>query len=350
MSKKINVAILFGGKSVEHEVSLQSGRNVALALDFDRYRVHYIGIDKQGNWNKYDPGTVLRHVEDPKAICLGPKGPSFHPFDWSGIDVVFPILHGTLGEDGTVQGLLRLAGMPFVGADVLGSAIGMNKIIAKRLAKEAGISTASWITLRRGEAIQSEGLQYPLFVKPINGGSSVGISKVYKPSDLHSAVELAFLFSESIFLEEAIEGREIQVAVMGDRDPVASLPCEIIPRGEFHTYESKYIDQKGAQFLYPAPIEMEETKQIQAVALELYQTLCCEIFGRVDLFLTSEGEIFFNEINTIPGLTSMSPYSKMWEVSGVSYGELIDRLIALALERYERQKKLITTFDGVKTS
>jgi len=348
MSKKINVAILFGGESVEHEVSLQSGRNVALALDPRRYKVRYIGIDKEGSWNEYDSETVLMHIEDPRAICLGPKGSSFHPFDWRGVDVVFPILHGPLGEDGTVQGLLRLADIPFVSADVLGSAIGMDKIIAKRLAKEAGIPTAPWITLSKGEPIDSSTLRYPLFVKPRNGGSSIGISKVSKPSKLSSAIELAFLFSESILLEEAIEGREIQVAIMGDRNPKASLPCEIVPRGEFHTYESKYIDKEGAQFLYPAPLELDETKQVQAVAIELYQTLCCEIFGRVDLFLNKEGEIFFNEINTIPGLTSMSPYSKMWESSGVSYSELIDGLINLTLERHERQKKLVTTFDGVK--
>lgn len=349
MSKKINIAILFGGKSVEHEVSLQSGRNVALALDPDRYAVRYIGIDKEGNWNEYDPETVLMHAEDPKAICLGQKGASFHPFDWTGVDIAFPILHGTLGEDGTVQGLLRLAGIPFVGADVLASAIGMDKVIAKRLANEAGILTAPWVTLRKGEPINSGNLKYPLFVKPNNGGSSIGISKVHEPSRLLPAAELAFRFSETILLEEALSGREIQVSVMGDRNPRASLPCEIIPKGEFHTYESKYIDKEGAQFLYPAPLEADETRQIQAAALKLYKTLSCENFGRVDLFLTKEGEIYFNEINTIPGLTSMSPYSKMWEASGVSYSALIDQLITFALERHERQKHLVTTFEGVRS-
>lgn len=345
MGKKINIALLFGGKSVEHEVSLQSGLSVARALDPSRYEVSWIGIDKEGNWNGYD---TLEHEEDPQRICLGKKGAPVDPFNLQGVDLVFPTLHGTYGEDGTVQGLLKMAGVPFVGADVLGSAIGMDKDVAKRLAKEAGIATTRWVTLQPHDPIDVKDLSYPLFVKPATGGSSIGIAKVATDRELFCAVKEAFAFSEKVLLEEAVLGKEIQVAVFGNEEPKASLPCQIIPNGEFHSYDSKYIDKKGAQFLYPAPLDADETTSIQKVALALYRTLGCEVFGRVDLFLSDEGTILFNEINTIPGLTKMSPYARMWEVSGLPFAALVDQLIALSMQRHQRQSKLITSYEEVK--
>ena len=350
MSKKINVAILFGGKSVEHEVSLQSGINVARALAPDRYSVQFIGIDKEGCWNYYDPECPVDHQEDPRAICLGKKGAPVNPFSLYDIDVVFPVLHGPLGEDGTVQGLLRLAEIPFVGADVLGSSVGMDKDVSKRLVSQARVATAHFHVLHKGAPINSNELNFPLFVKPARTGSSIGITKIHEPSELLAAVEKAFNFDEKVLLEEGVEGREIQVSVMGNQEPRASLPCEIIPKGEFHTYESKYIDKGAADFLYPAPLDSDEVQLIQALAIKVYQVLGCEGFARVDFFLNSQGEVYFNEINTIPGLTQMSPYAKMWQASGVSYGMMVDQLIRLALERHRQRSQLSTSIEVLTPS
>lgn len=320
---------------------------VARVIDRGRFHIHFIGIDKEGAWNFYDPVSPVGKGDHPREIHLAKKGDPVNPFALKGIDVVFPTLHGPLGEDGTVQGLLRLANIPFVGADVLASAMGMDKDIAKRLVCHAKLPTAPWVVLKRGAPIDSKHLSYPLFVKPATAGSSIGISKVYEPSGLLFSVERAFEYDEKVILEEGLIGREIQVALMGNQDPSASLPCEIIPKGEFHTYESKYIDEQAAEFLYPAPLEADETQRVKEAALKIYELLCCEGFARVDFFLSPEGTLFFNEINTIPGLTEMSPYAKMWQSSGVSFGTMVDRLIAYALQRHEAQSKHITSYEAL---
>jgi D-alanine-D-alanine ligase len=232
--------------------------------------------------------------------------------------------------------------IPFVGADVLGSSVGMDKDISKRLVSQARVANAPFKVLRKGDPIDSKGLRFPLFVKPARMGSSVGITKIYDSSRLLSSVEKAFDFDEKILLEEGVEGREIQVSVIGNRDPRASLPCEIIPKGEFHTYESKYIDKDAADFLYPASLDSDEVQLIQALAIKIYQVLGCEGFARVDFFLTPQETFYFNEINTIPGLSETSPYVKMWQASGVSYGMVVGQLIRLALER-RRQRSRIST-------
>ncbi len=347
MKKKINVALLFGGKSFEHEVSLLSARSVLHVIDREKYELTLIGIDKEGVWHFLEEGKHFVHENNPEEIGLGlSRGlvevSSLKDF----VDVVFPILHGPNGEDGTVQGVLKVFGVPYVGADILGSAIGMDKDVSKRLLKEAGIPVAKFLTIHHHEKnlwpVEKVGekLPFPLFVKPANAGSSVGISKVKNPSQFEKAVEIAFRYDRKIVVEQGIKGTEIQCSVMGNEKPLVSLPCQIIPKGEFHSYSSKYLDVQGAEFFIPAKISQEETTRAQELSLATYKTLCCEGLARVDLLRSEEGELFVSEINTIPGLTEISPYTKMWKASGVSYLALIDRLIEYALARHSRDNAL----------
>lgn len=365
MGKKINLGVLFGGQSVEHEVSLQSAKNVIRSLDREKYDLVLMAIDKEGKWHTLEEESYLIHAEDPQAIALGEKKdrvalvsqgeekemrsltqPLSRP-----IDVVFPVLHGTFGEDGTIQGLLKLAGIPFVGASVLGSAIGMDKDVMKRLLRDAKIPVADFIVIQAHErhlwSFEKIAAHFPppYFVKPANAGSSIGVSKVKTRAQFEPALEEAFQFDRKILIEKQIVGREIECSVLGNEYPTVSLPCEIIPHGEFHSYLSKYVDPDGADFIIPVELEPEELSKVQTMALHAYKVLCCEGMARVDLFLTPEGEVYVNEINTIPGLTSMSPYSKMWEATGLSYPKLVDRLIELALERFEKEKKLKTEIE-----
>lgn len=351
MKKKINVGILFGGKSVEHEVSLQSARNVINALDREKYNVVLIGIDKEGKWHSHEEEDYLLHAEDPKAIALGPKKGEIELLratETKVIDVVFPVLHGLNGEDGTIQGLLKLANIPYVGAGVLGSAVGMDKDVMKRLIRDAGIDTPNFLTMHKhqrhllsfDEVENLLGL--PFFVKPANSGSSIGISKVHSFAEFDEAVDAAFQFDRKILIEETINGSEIQCALLGNEHPIVSLPCQIIPKGEFHSYASKYLDSSGAEFIIPAHLTPEELSTVQIIALKAYQVLCCEGMARVDLFLSNQREVYFNEINTIPGLTNNSPYAKMWRATGLSYSEMIDRLIHLALDRHKKEQQLVT--------
>lgn len=363
--KKINVGLLFGGRSAEHEVSLQSAKNVIDAIDKEKYDVTLIGIDKTGQWYLNDSSQFLLNSNDPKTIALSKTGTDvvlvpgkegqklLHVADSrisGNIDVVFPILHGPYGEDGTVQGLLKLANIPFVGAGVLGSAVGMDKDVTKRLLRDAGIPIARFLAVyqwNRNQLNFAEVSQYlglPFFVKPANAGSSVGVSKVKNEQQFTAAIEEAFQFDTKVLIEEFIAGREVECAVLGNELPIASRVGEIIAQQEFYSYDAKYIDENGAILSIPAKIPTELEKAIQALAVKAFQVLCCEGMARVDFFLTKDDKVIINEINTIPGFTKISMYPKLWEVSGISYPELIDRLIRLALERHARELQLKTSY------
>lgn len=362
-SKKIRVGILFGGKSAEHEVSLQSAKNVADAIDKDKYDVALIGIDKSGKWllpnqsqfllNASDPKLIRLNKQNEESVALVPQsGGELTDLTIGGahssIDVVFPILHGPYGEDGTVQGLLKLAGVPFVGAGVVGSAVGMDKAIMKRLMRDAGIPIAKFLVLRQDELFDFEAISnkvgLPFFVKPANLGSSVGVHKVTDQETFGRAVKDAFGYDLKILVEEFIDGRELECSVLGNLKPVASVVGEIVPRHDFYSYEAKYIDEHGAALEIPADIPSAVSDRIRELAIETFQALECEGLGRVDCFLKRDGELIVNEINTIPGFTKISMYPRLWEASGVSYPELINRLIELAIKRFEREGKLKTSF------
>jgi D-alanine-D-alanine ligase len=366
--KKIRVGIIFGGKSAEHEVSLQSAKNVLAALDREKYEPVLIGIDKSGKWYLNEDSKALLNENNPKLIQLNPSdqelalvpgsdnGQLINTADQGSleqidVDAIFPVLHGTYGEDGTVQGMLKLANIPFVGAGVLGSAVGMDKDVMKRLLKADGIPVADFMTFGYGdrEAIDydrvTDRLGIPVFVKPANAGSSVGISKVRNRQEFEAAVDNAFLYDTKIIIEENIIGREIECSVLGNAKPVASLPGEVLPQADFYSYEAKYIDEKGAILEIPAKLSESEIKRIQECAVLTYKSLCCEGMARVDLFLKENGDIVVNEINTIPGFTRISMYPKLWEVSGLPYAKLIDRLIELAMERFEREQALKTNVE-----
>jgi len=363
---KINVGILFGGRSAEHEVSLQSAQNVIEAIDREKYDITLIGIDKAGKWYLNDSSRFLLNSHDPKRIALdktdksvvlvpGEDSTQLINIADSGrsnnIDVVFPILHGPYGEDGTVQGLLKLTNIPFVGAGVLGSAIGMDKDVAKRLLRDARIPIAKFLVIYKWEQEHigfteaSSHLGLPLFIKPANAGSSVGVSKVRTEEEFNKALEEAFSFDTKILIEEFIEGREVECAVLGNNQPIASRIGEIIAQQDFYSYEAKYLDENGAILNIPAKISEETEKQIQQLAIQAFQVLCCEGMARVDFFLTRNNQVIINEINTIPGFTKISMYPKLWEISGITYRDLIDRLIQLALEKHAKEQKLKTSYD-----
>lgn len=363
MTNKIRVGILFGGKSAEHEVSLQSAKNVIDAIDRDKYDVVLIGLDKSGRWHLNDSSEFLLNSSDPKLIRLGeaPNDVALAPESGgelsalsgdiaeTAVDVVFPILHGPFGEDGTVQGLLKLANIPFVGAGVLGSAVGMDKDVMKRLLRDAGVPIGKFVTLKMSDEVPgwdlvAEELGSPVFVKPANMGSSVGVSKVDTGDDYLQAVRAAFEYDTKILVEEFIEGREIECSVLGNETLIASVPGEILPTHEFYSYEAKYIDENGARLKIPAELSPQESETVRALSVRTFEVLCCEGLARVDVFLASNGEFVVNEINTIPGFTSISMYPMLWKASGISYTELIDRLLELAMARHKREQGLKTTF------
>jgi D-alanine-D-alanine ligase len=359
--KKIRVAVVFGGKSAEHEVSLQSAHNVIEALDKNKYEIIPIGIDKDGKWLLSDKSNYLLDSGDPKLIKLNKSNTRVAVVPQSSgalmdlasrapgttVDVFFPVLHGPYGEDGSIQGLLKLANVAFVGAGVLGSAVGMDKDVMKRLLRDAGVPTAKFIVIRRGETISYQAvvdkLSSPVFVKPANLGSSVGIHKVGSERELASALADAFEYDTKVLVEQAIAGREIECSVLGNEQPIASVPGEIIPHHEFYSYDAKYIDENGAAFEIPANLPRRTVKKVQDLAVKTFQVLNCEGMARVDFFLEPNGALIVNEINTIPGFTSISMYPKLWAASGMSQSELLDRLIELAIERFERDRRLKTT-------
>jgi D-alanine-D-alanine ligase len=364
--RKLRVGILFGGRSGEHEVSLSSAASILGALDPAKYEVIPIGITREGRWlvgssaDKLLPG-VLQHGR-PVTASVDPAGPKLIPLNsrpastGAGsreIDVVFPVLHGTFGEDGTVQGLLELADIPYVGAGVLGSAAAMDKDVMKRLFRDAGLPVVPWLLFLRREwqegaagvrrAIRKK-LRLPLFVKPANLGSSVGISKVHRARELGPAMELAGQYDRKILVENGVDGREIECSVLGNDRPQASVPGEVVPVNEFYDYEAKYV-KEGSELIIPARLTPRQTRQVQELAIRAFQAVDGAGMARVDLLLERKtGNFFVNEINTIPGFTSISMYPKLWEASGVSYTELVDRLIALALERHQEKARSQYTY------
>ncbi len=357
MNKKINVGILFGGKSVEHEVSVKSSKNVYDAIDQEKYNVVMIGITKAGKWILNPIISEAGIVTGNNALALIPGSEGAQLIDLEGkgdickLDVVFPILHGANGEDGTMQGLLKILNIPFVGPSVLGSAVGMDKEVMKRLLKDARIPSAKYIALNKysnGEVIPTyeeivATLGSPLFVKPASLGSSVGISKVHNAEEFQKAITEAFEFDLKLIIEAHINGRELECSVLGNENPKASLPGEVTSSHEFYSYEAKYLDEKGAVLEIPAKLPADRVKEIQEMAVNTFKTLYCEGLTRVDFFLTDQGELLINEVNTIPGFTKISMYPKLWEATGISYTHLIDHLIQFAIERFEREIQLKTS-------
>jgi D-alanine-D-alanine ligase len=314
---KLRVACIYGGRSGEHEISIRSAESIIAAMDPDRYEVIHYKISREGKWS-------------PKPILPEP-GAQAH------IDVVFPILHGTFGEDGTVQGLLELADLPYVGAGVMASAVSMDKEMMKRICRERGLPVVEYVTVERGQRATID-LGFPVFVKPANLGSSVGISKAHDQAELTAALSLAAEYDRKVIVERGIAGREFECSVLGNQDPKASTPCEIHPSREFYDYEDKYLLNKARTDL-PAKLEPAQTAEIQRLAVACYEAVQCEGLARVDFLMeASTGQLYINEINTLPGFTSISMYPKMWEYSGIPYSQLIDRLIELALERHAAKK------------
>jgi D-alanine-D-alanine ligase len=361
--KRLRVGVLFGGRSGEHEVSLISAASVIQALDPEKYEPVPIGITKGGQWlagtaaHKMLP-DILRSGErvmlsaDPNVAALVPVSNS-RP-DALRVDVVFPVLHGTYGEDGTVQGLLDLAGLPFVGSGVLGSAVGMDKDMQKRLFLQAKLPVGDFLAVPRAAWEHSRGkvisairkkFRFPVFVKPATLGSSVGMTKAHDARELAAAMDLAAEFAQKILVEKAIRGREIEVSVLGNDEPKASIPGEIVPHREFYDYAAKYLEE-GTRLLIPAKLNRAQVKRFQEFAVRAFRSLECLGMARVDFFLENRtGKILLNEINTIPGFTSISMYPKLWEASGLSYRNLLDRLIELALEQHREKQRTKYTIE-----
>lgn len=379
MSKK-RIALLFGGKSGEHEVSIVSALSIYKALDKSKYDVVMVGIDKTGRWLLPDQSRLLAENENPRLIKLNEvkQTVSLLPFpaeqsligvqngasltlqnsggaELGRIDAVLPILHGTYGEDGTMQGLLELANIPYVGSGVLGSSLCMDKDAAKRLLRDAGLPIVPFLTVRKSDferhaadilALAEKEFGYPYFVKPANMGSSVGVNKVKSAVEAKVKFEDALQYDAKILVEKSVNARELECSVLGNHDPKASIVGEIIPHQEFYTYDAKYIDENGAELAIPAKnLSNELSSQIQKHAVAAFKALECAGLARVDFFLDRDtGEIFVNELNTIPGFTSISMYPKLWEASGLPYPKLLDQLIELAIERHREKNELKTSY------
>lgn len=374
--KKIRVAVLYGGRSSEHEVSLNSATNVIRNLDKSRFEVVPIGIDKQGSWflgdiKKLGTNNLVeleqeaeRMLFTPALIGTQPNSVKQHTSQLKHaermFDVIFPVIHGPLCEDGTVQGLLELADVPYVGCGVLASAIGMDKDFSKRLVMNAGVAIPPYIVIKQGQwrkdsqhfcdRIEKQ-LRFPVFVKPANTGSSVGVYKVKTPADLKAKINDAFQFDTKVVVEQGIEGMELEASVLESldygADPIVSIAGEIRPQNghEFYSYESKYLDENGAAIIIPAPISDELQEQVRKVVKKVFAVLDCEGMARVDLFLERDtNQIYFNEINTLPGFTQISMYPKLMEAVGVSYSALLTHLIELAMARHERKTNLVREY------
>ena len=329
---RMRVAVLAGGRSSEHEISLASARSVLEALDPAAYEAVTVAIGRDGRWElgPADGGSVAETLPVPTANA---------PATLGAVDVVLPILHGPFGEDGTVQGLLELAGVAYVGAGVAASALCMDKDLFKKVLRESGIRVTRSVTLRGGEPLEHP-FDFPVFVKPARLGSSVGITKAHDDGELRAGVALAFRHDEKILIEEFVDGIEVEVGVLGNREPLASVPGQIVPLGhEWYDYSSKY-DEGGMELVIPpAGVPEATVRRVQEVAVDAFRLTDCEGMARVDCFVAN-GEVIVNELNTIPGFTATSVYAKLFEHSGISYGELLERLVDLALERHERRSKL----------
>jgi len=362
-NKRLRIGVLFGGRSAEHEVSILSARNVIAALDPERFEAVPIGITRDGRWLLQSTERLLRDKGDPRLARIDAAGPNVSLVALADtaarsaigkLDAIFPVLHGTQGEDGAVQGLLELVGIPYVGAGVLGSAVGMDKDVMKRLLRDAGIPVARFMVVRRSDfrreptAIlrEIESLGCPLFVKPANLGSSVGISRVIARGQLPAALETAFDYDLKAVVEEAVAGREIECSVLGNDAPVASIPGEIVVTHAdgFYSYDAKYLDDYGTTLKIPAPLDAAAIREVQRLAVETFRTLECSGLARVDFFLRGDGQLLVNEINTLPGFTAVSMYPKLWAASGVPPQELVTRLIDLAIERHEHRSGLRSVF------
>jgi D-alanine-D-alanine ligase len=328
---RLRVAVLAGGRSSEHEISLASARSVLESLDPDRYDVVTVAIGRDGRWELGSgDGSVAETLPVPAANA---------PATLGAVDVVLPILHGPFGEDGTVQGLLELAGVPYVGAGVAGSALCMDKDLFKKVLRDSGIAVARHVALRSGDAVENP-FGYPCFVKPARLGSSVGISKVHDAGELEPAVELAFRHDEKVLIEEFLDGMEVEVGVLGNREPIASLPGQIVPLGhEWYDFASKY-EEGGMDLVIPPDLPADVIEEVQRVAVEAFRVTECEGMARADCFVIDGNRVVVNELNTIPGFTATSVYAKLFDASGIPYPELLQRLIDLALERQERRAKL----------
>jgi D-alanine--D-alanine ligase len=349
--RRLRVMLLFGGQSAEHDVSRVTAVAVAKALDPDKYELVPVGITTSGSW--------LLAADAQRMLAAGDRDALPSAFEVQGdivalptmssrpelaVDVVFPLLHGPYGEDGTVQGLLELAGLPYVGAGVLGSAIGQDKVAMKRMFAAAHLLTPRHLAHRAGHDVDEfcahveRELDFPCFVKPANMGSSIGVSKVRDRRELDAALALALTYDEWVLAEEFVRGREIEVAVLGDDPPEVSLPGEVIPAADFYDYADKYEDGK-VQLLAPAPLSDAETTEVRHLAARAFEACRCEAMARVDFFRRDDGVFLVNELNTIPGFTPGSMYPVMWESSGLPYARLLDRLVELALERDERRRR-----------
>lgn len=366
MTNRLRVAVIFGGRSREHEVSLASARSVMGAMDQERYEIVPIGITKDGRWiasgdplhaleadlpDASRPAALLGDPSRRSVLCLEEQGPSLQATPLTDIDVVFPVLHGPYGEDGTVQGLLELADLPYVGAGVAASAVAMDKVLFKDLMRARGLPTVEHLMVKRrawdrdpdSVIAEIEGrFSYPLFTKPANLGSSVGITKCHDQTALIVGLAEAARHDRKLLVEPAVpEAREIEVSVLGNDEPIASIPGEIIPSREFYSYEAKYVDKGdlASALNIPAPFPERLTEQVRSLAVRAYMAVDCAGMARVDFLLAGDaGEIYLNEMNTIPGFTDISMYPKLWEASGIAYPELIDRLIELAFERHEEKE------------
>lgn len=374
MGRKIRVGVIFGGRSGEHEVSLVSAQSVMNAIDKEKYEVVPVGITKEGRWiASGDPMKALRagdaDASQPAALLGDPSRRGLMRLEdteraveatrLAELDVILPVLHGTYGEDGTVQGLLELAGIPYVGAGVIGSVLGMDKAAFKDVMRAHGMPIVESVVLKRKEwdadpdgvmdRIEAQ-FDYPVFTKPVNLGSSVGISKCHDRAGLAAGLAEAARYDRKLMVEAAVPAaREIEVSVLGNDDPIASVPGEIIPSREFYSYEAKYIDEgdEASELLIPAPISPEMTERVRDLAVRVYKAIDCAGMARADFLLSGEtGELYVNEVNTIPGFTAISMYPKLWEASGISYPELIDRLIELAIERYQDKGRSETSYQS----
>jgi len=360
---KINLGLIFGGRSGEHEVSLQSAKSIAAAVNKEKYDLLLIAIDKSGNWYYVDPSSYLENADDPKniklkvspdqQIAIVPSNNSNEIRRLSDskvlgkLDVAFSIIHGTFGEDGSIQGYFDIMNIPCIGASVLGSAVGMDKIVAKNLLVQENIKVADWLVADKYSNIEkitqeaASEFNFPIFVKPACSGSSVGVYKAENISSLKESIVKALKFDSRVLLEKAIKGREIECAILGNDELIASIPGEIIPKHSFYSYEAKYIDANGAKLEMPAKISTDIAERVKEMAKKTYKALSCSGMARVDMFLTENGDLYLNEINTLPGFTKISMYPKLMDLSGISYSELIDRLVQLAIEKHkEREENL----------
>ena len=366
--KKIRIGVIFGGRSGEHDVSLQSAQSVMAALDPDRYEVVPIGITREGRWLTGDVMAALAEgsqTSRPATLLPDPQSSALMQVELAEtkpaalsavteLDVIFPVLHGPYGEDGTVQGLLELANLPYVGAGVTGSAVGMDKGIFKHVMAANELPTLPWRLIlskawaERPQAIIDEveaGLCYPVFTKPANLGSSVGISKCHNRDELAAGLVEAARYDRRIIVEQGVDARELEVSVLGNDDPIASLVGEIRPRREFYDYVAKYISD-DSELIIPAELEPAVADAARAMALRAYKAIDCAGLARVDLLMAKDsGRLYINEVNTIPGFTRISMYPKLWQATGITYSELLDRLVELALERHEEKEKLERSYD-----